>query len=158
MMRRLARILLPVAVLGAAGSVCAVSIERVTTRHFEGSDFLSIGEYFTGEENQGARTVLRTDASRRDGYYLVIEFDAPLSSLPRNASVVLRYIRASDGAEETLRLPLPDERRGSELLVGLTGPDFAVSESPLLAWRVAVEDGAGRPLADYQSFLWELPE
>lgn len=153
------RVALCAALCAAAVSARAATIEQVNTRLFGREEFTSIGEYFTGDEHLGGRTILRTEPSRREGYYFVIDLGEPVASLPQGAVVVLRILPAASGQLEELRLPLAGvPRRGERLLVGLTEAAWAQSESPLLAWRVSIEDPVGVELAAEASFLWAMPQ
>lgn len=146
------------AALWATPLAAAPEIERVTTRLFGRDEFVGLIEYFTGEEHPGSRTIVRSDATRREGYYFVLELDAPVADLPPGASVALEIIPADTGDVVRLALPVPPSaRHGYVLMVGLTDARWAQSPSPLLAWRVALLDPSGAEISSEQSFLWEMP-
>jgi hypothetical protein len=45
-----------------------------------------------------------------------------------------------------------------EICLGLTGADWPNQASSIIAYKLTLEDSAGKVLASRQSFLWGLPE
>ena len=135
----------------------AIEISRVTTHVFGHDDFVRLGEYFTGGEDAGRRTIVRTDNLQRSGYYLVVDLDEPLSGLASGSAAVLDYVTSASGEQQRLEFPL-DAGKGRTLLIGLTGPEWDSLENPLLAWRVSLIGPGGEELASRHSFLWQMPQ
>lgn len=136
-----------------------VAIAHVDHRYIAAQDFVRISEYFTDKENTSGRVILRTDPAERAGYYFIVSLEwHPGVTLPAGTQADLDYIRSDDPdtrhahfvfTEPTGTLP--------EILLGLTGQDWAAKNLKLTAYKVTLKNAEGKVLADRQSFLWALP-
>jgi hypothetical protein len=145
---------------GPAGvSTDGVAIAHVDHRYIAAQDFVRISEYFTDKENTSGRVILRTDPAERAGYYFIVSLEwHPGTTLPAGTQADLDYVRSDDPeprhahfvfTEPTGTLP--------EILLGLTGKDWAEKNLKLAAYKVTLKNAEGQVLADKQSFLWGLP-
>ena len=141
-----------------AGALGAVNIEAVAIKHFSDKQLTTLGEYFGGKEYCGRRTYLRIVPTQKRGMYLVTALDTPISDLPKGATITIDYYLNSSGEMQTTTLPFSQAKghMGKALYFGLS--NITNSEEKLLAWRLTINDGAGYPLAHYESFLWRMPE
>lgn len=136
-----------------------VAIAHIDHRYIAAQDFVRISEYFTDKENTSGRVILRTDPSERGGYYFIVSLTwHPGTTLPAGTQADLDYIRSDD----------PDTRHAHfvftqptgtlpEILLGLTGKDWAEKNLKLTAYKITLKDADGKVLADRQSFLWAMP-
>jgi len=141
-----------------AGALGAVNIEAVSVSYFNDRQLTTLREYFGGKEYCGRRTYLRTILSQKHGMYLVTDLDTKMSEIPGDAKFVVDYIVNSDGVTRTVTLPVSHAAgyMGKAVYIGLS--DISDPEEKLLAWRIAIFDGAGYPMARYESFLWRMPD
>jgi hypothetical protein len=142
----------------SGGVLDGVTVEAVSLRFFTEKQLTTLGEYFGGNEYCGRRTYLRTVPGQKGSLYLVMDLDTKVSELPKDATVVVDYIRNSDGAVTTVNLPLSKAfgHMGKALYIGLS--ELTNPSEQLLAWRITFLDGAGYPLTHCESFLWKLPD
>ncbi len=133
-----------------------VELVRVWTGHRAAESFTRISEYFTGEENTGGQTVLRTDPAERTGFYWLIRTSAsaPIANARVEISTVGTDFNAPSVSEWLVDLPA-----GSRVtLAGLTGTPWQQPRAQPVAWRLRLLSSDGRELAREQSFLWTEPE
>ena len=139
--------------------VPAAEIVRTIPEFREEASFHRISEFFTGRENPGRRTILRTDSEVREGFYLKVR---------------LRHTDRPAFSEGTARLEvaMPDEQQTREyaysleevtrrrplIMLGITGTDWPDEMERPLAWKVSFFDADGKLLDSEQSFLWAMPE
>lgn len=134
------------------------ALEHVSWFHKPAEDFFRLAEYFDPEagERTARRTIVRTVPTQRAGFYLVFSFEDGLDNLPEGCVAELTYLLPVVGSDERERsFPLPSERDGRELWIGLTGPDAPTSPEVLVAWQFRLRDAEGRLLAERDSFLWD---
>lgn len=133
-----------------------VELVRVWTGHRAAESFTRISEYFTGEENTGGQTVLRTDPAQRTGYYWLIRTStsARMAEVRVEISVVETSSLSPSVSEWLVDLP-----EGNHVtLAGLTGTAWQQPGTQPVAWRLRLLSPDGRELAREQSFLWTGPE
>ncbi|MEM9158223.1 MAG: hypothetical protein AAGB46_04170 [Verrucomicrobiota bacterium] len=133
--------------LAAAGQ----AIELVSASHRDADSFKRISEFFSGDENPGRYTLLRTDANSRDGFYLSLKLTKEERASIK--SIRLHYVEPASLAEETLDLAINGAAK-SRILVGLTGSLWQSADTFPLAWKVEALDANGQVLTHQQSFLW----
>jgi hypothetical protein len=149
--------LLVVALLFASltgSSSASPSITRVWPEFRTADAFDNIGEYFGGPEKTAGRTVLRTQATERAGYYFLVRLSEP-NVVPAGASWSLQCIFPGSRAPKNYSFPLPSTQRQPVYELGLTGKDCPAKKSLPQAWRLALLDASGRELVSQQSFLWQ---
>lgn len=153
------RRLFPFALLLLASlvSVRAADVElvRVWPAWRDGDSFVRISEYFTGRENTGGETVVRTRPDTRDGFYFLTRVHSHTAAA--GAHFVLQVVRPGDPAGQTYTFPV-DVAAGSRVFeLGLTGADWPGQEIHPVAWHLELQAADGRVLAAKSSFLWEKP-
>lgn len=119
-------------------------------------DFKRISEFFTDEENTGSDVVVRSDPSKRDGLYLVVNLECG-AVVPAGSIAELRYMHPKRAGEQTQRWTLPEFRAAPqrELRLGLTGTDWeSLAGKKPSAWKLTVVSPAGETLVLRNSFLW----
>ncbi len=159
-MSRLQRLTPLVALLWLAAPVAlragSVEIVRVMPGWRDADSFRRISEYFTGKENTGGITVLRSQPDHRAGYYWLVRVKNPGASLP-GARFELEVVTPDSPQPKTFKFAT-DLRAGSALYdLGLTGTDWTTPKARPAAWRLQVLSGDGHVLADEKSFLWAPP-
>jgi hypothetical protein len=140
----------------AASRATEVSIIRVWPDWQPGSEFKRISEYFTGAENTGGRTVLRSQPGSRQGYYFLVRVKNRGPALS-GAKWILQVVAPSDPGTKTYSFTA-SLAKGSHLYdLGLTGSDWSGPSDRAVAWKLDVLDAEGHPIASAQSFVWALP-
>ncbi len=131
-----------------------VTLVRVWTGPRTADSFERISEYFSGEENTGGQTVLRTQPAERAGYYWLIR---TRTAGPTEARIELAVLIAGSPTPRVVTVPTRLPSGSHATLVGLTGEDWPTLDARPVAWKLRVLDPAGRELAAEQSFLWAAP-
>jgi hypothetical protein len=139
--------LIPTAALLASD----VTLVRVWTGPRTAESFERISEYFSGEENTGGQTVLRTQPAARAGYYWLIRTKTGAAT---DARIELSVLVAGTDTPRVITLPTRLPSGSHATMVGLTGEDWPNLEARPVAWKLRVLDAAGNPLATEESFLW----
>lgn len=117
--------------------------------------FDRISEYFTGHENTGRHTVLRSHPDVRAGYYFLVRAQAARSAT--NLKFVLQIITPASPNPLTYTFPAAVGEQEAVFDLGLTGPDWPDRKTHAVAWHLAIVGADGRELASRQSFLWGKP-
>lgn len=132
-----------------------VSIESLAERYFEHRDFKRLLEYFTGREYLGNQLILRSDPSVRAGMYFILNLDVSLNELPKETRFILN-IHCTDSLEmKIFEFVIPSEvNNKKEVLLGITGDDWASKETKIVAWRIEIRSDERQLLSERQSFLW----
>lgn len=113
--------------------------------------FKRISEYFTGVEDRGNRSILRSHPEERTGHYVKFNLTKPYA-VNRCQLEVLGF-----GAKETTTYTFHvDEPWSVEqpIYLGLTGPEWRNKTQPPIAYKLVLLDAAGNILASARSFLW----
>ena len=147
---------LPSEALAKEGAITdGVSIVRVFTGWRDAASFKRISEYFTGRENTGGETVLRTNPEQRAGFYFQIRVANP--GAERKVQFQLQLIEPGSPTPHPVNFPA-ELKPGSRVFdLGLTGPAWQNAKSQPVAWRVQVLAEDGHVLASEKSYLWEKP-
>lgn len=136
-----------------AAPLGAVSIETAFTRYYEEGDIRPIRQYFGTElRNQGFRTVLASRPDAPAGQYFILKVTGAEEAA--SARMTLYSTESKNPATHAWDLP---GKIGKWLYLGLTGNDWPDQETRPLAWRIELLDASGTPVAEWKSFLWELP-
>ncbi len=142
--------------LAKEGTTAAeLTIVRVFTGWRDAASFKRISEYFTGRENTGGETVLRTNPEQRTGFYFQVRIANPGAA--RQVQFQLQLIEPGSPTPHTTTFPA-ELKPGSDVFqLGLTGPAWQNPRSQPVAWEVLVLADGGRVLATEKSYLWEKP-
>jgi hypothetical protein len=154
-MRQLLAVLLAL----AASTYCAASdfrFVRVWPEYRTAESFVRISEYFTGKENPGRQTYLRTQPDQRAGFYFLSRIANGGPAAPA-AKIQLQVITQHDPRPRThvFTADIPHGER--VFLIGLTGTDWTAPTEQPVAWKVSVLAADGQELAGEQSYLWSKP-
>lgn len=155
-MQTYARLFAGLALMGLV-TAPAVTIETAFTRYYQEGDIRPIGQYFGSKlSQQGFRTVLASQPGEPAGQYFIIRLKEWKSADIASARMTLY---ATDSKEPSTRTwELGQEQLDDWLYLGLTGDDWPGTEIRPLAWRVELLGNDERVLAEWKSFLWEMPE
>ena len=137
-----------------------VEIDHVDHHYMAAANFQRISEYFTGVENKSDRVIERTDPKQRAGYYFIVNLAwHPGMVLPAGTQAELDYISGDIPAPRHAKF-IFSTATGTwpEICLGLTGADWTDKSAQIVAYKLTLEDAAGKVLAARQSFLWALPE
>jgi hypothetical protein len=133
-----------------------VTLTRVFTGWRDAASFKRISEYFSGQENTGGQTVLRTHPDQRTGYYFLLRVAHP--GAPRKVRFQVQLIEQGVPAPTTTVFPAELNAGSSVFQLGLTGAAWQDAKAQPVAWHIQVlADDDGRVLASEKSYLWEKP-
>lgn len=137
-------------------TVASIEIIRIDPSYMEDQDFKRIGEYLTGVEKQGKRTVVRTQPSIRTGFYFTLKLDAKAKQLPRGSRLIGEFYLPESTDAQIFDITLPAKRgKSNELLFGLTGNDWLHEDDRApAAWRFTIKNADGQTLGTAHSYLW----
>jgi hypothetical protein len=141
------------------GAVRAADVEfaRVWPGYRDAESFERISEFFTGKENTGRITVLRTQAATRDGFYFFVRLHNRGAALA-DAKFSLQVITPNNPQPKTFVFPAAVGGGTNLFNLGLTGADWSQpKQAHPVAWRLDLLAGDGSTVATAQSFLWEKP-
>lgn len=135
-----------------------LKIVRVWADYRTTQSFVSISEYFSGQEKpMRNQTILRSQPGERAGFYFLTRLANQGAALT-GAKIQLDVIspRAPEAVSYTFPINIPHGQHVYQ--VGLTGTDWPVANEHPVAWRVLILDTAGNQLLSKQSFLWSKPD
>ncbi len=154
-MRPIASILL-VLTLGLSSALAGdIQVVRVMPDYQTADSFVRISEYFTGKENTGGATILRTQPASREGFYFLVRVKTanPIKVAWIETQVITPT--APETRTDSFAISLP---AGSHVIkLGLTGTDWPDSKAKPVAWKLRFLSADGKELAAEQSFLWSKP-
>jgi hypothetical protein len=144
------------ALAAALSSASAVSIETAHTRWYEAGDIRPITGYFGAAlGGQRFRAVIASQPEQPAGQYFIVRLKDWQSAAIAGARMTLY---ASDSKEPAIReWEFGTRPLHNWLYLGLTGTDWPDAAVQPLAWRIELIDADGRVLAEWKSFLWEMP-
>ena len=153
-MHRSIRVL--VFLLASFTQLAAVSIETAYTRHYEAGEIRPIRQYFGASLiGQGFRTVIASDAANPAGQYFIAKLEDRSSGQPASARMTWFASDSKDPSTHTWDLSGAPLKKW--LYLGLTGADWPSGEVQPLAWHIELLDAQGSLIAEWKSFLWEMP-
>jgi hypothetical protein len=132
-----------------------VSLVRVFPGWRDAASFKRISEYFTGRENTGGETILRTHPTQRAGFYFLVRLVNPGPARP--AHFRLQTIAPGAQSPHTDTFPAELKPGSAAYHLGLTGPEWQNPKSQPVAWHLQILAADGRLLAEQKSYLWENP-
>jgi hypothetical protein len=123
----------------------------------EADSFDRIGEFLGGSEQTGSRTLVRTHADARAGYYFLLRV-TNASALAAGAKFELQIIRPDSPEPKTFAFPVTAPAGDTVFDLGVTGADWPGGKkvNPV-AWKLTLLAADGHVLAEHKSFLWEKP-
>ncbi|HSH10017.1 MAG TPA: hypothetical protein VK995_06485 [Oceanipulchritudo sp.] len=134
----------------------AVSIETAYTRYYEDGEIRPIGQYFGASLiGQGFRSVVASQPDRPAGQYFIAKLEELSAPMPVQARMTLYLSNSKEPTTHTWDLAGASLKKW--LYLGLTGTDWPAHEVQPLAWRIELLDAQGTLLAEWKSFLWEMP-
>jgi hypothetical protein len=139
--------------LPAAG----VTFVRVWPAYRTAESFERISEYFTGRENAGGQTVLRSQPDRRDGFYFLVRLKNAGDAVA-GAALELSVITPASATPRVFTYPTAVPMGEHVFECGLTGRDWPGAKIHPVAWRLVVRAPGGAELARDESFMWAKPE
>ena len=149
--------LLPSLILFTALVSSAVASDVTIARTFPGwrdaESFKRISEYFTGKENSGNTTILRTHAELRSGFYFLIR--ATNVGAPSSVKISLEVITPTDSKPKNYSFTADLKTGATVLNLGLTGDDWPDAKANPVAWKIELITADGHVLAGEKSYLWE---
>ena len=132
-----------------------IAITRVFLGWKEGASFKRISEYFTGKENTGAITVLRTHPEQRSGFYFFVRAANPGAPVP--VKIDLEVITPTDTKPKNYTFAA-ELKSGQNLFnLGLTADDWPDQKANPVAWKINFIGSDNQVLATKDSYLWENP-
>ncbi len=133
-------------------------IVRVWPDYRTTQSFVSIPEYFTGQEKpMRNQTILRSQPGERAGFYFltrVANHGEALTGLKIQLDVISS--RAPEPVSYTFPINVPHGQHVYQ--IGLTGTDWPLANEHPVAWRVLILDVNGAELLSKQSYLWSKPD
>lgn len=129
---------------------------HVWPRWYNLAYFQRISEYFTGRENPGSWTIVRTQPEVRPGFYFVVRVKNR-GPLIRGTHFAISVILPGHPDPRTYDFPADVPAKGKVFQLGLTGSDWPGEKIYPLAWKVDLLASDGSVLTTEQSFLWSKP-
>lgn len=147
------------AVVGSVtlASATPLTVVRVWPAYHTAASFDRISEYFTGEENPGYQTILRSQPAARAGYYFLVRLDNASATVP-SAVFELRVISPASPEPQVFTFKADVPAGSHAFSLGLTGSDWPGSKASAVAWLLTVRSPDGTELLRRQSFLWAMPD
>lgn len=128
-------------------------IYSVTKCFYDKSKFTRISEYFTGIEDTGGDTLLRTDPDCRSGLYLVININKPICTLGPGAFLHFKYVLSGCKKVQEKCFSLDSPCGFTRwIYLGITGADLC---GGLVAWSIEIHSKADCVIQN--SYLWSCP-
>jgi hypothetical protein len=152
---RLARLFLLLAALAVPALAADVSIVRLLPGYRTTASFQRLSEFFTGRENTGKDTMLRSQPATRAGYYWFLRLENKGAALAE-AVFELQVITPASPDPKTFNFRAAVPHGTPAFYVGLTGADWPGPDAEPVAWQLRVRS-AGGELVSTQSFLWSKP-
>lgn len=133
----------------------SIELSNVSIRFYQSEELTRISEYFSGKEFTGNRIFSRT-RDDKEGLY----FSFPINQKIVNASVHLKahvsVVRSDRSEPVKYEFAIPEDRTGKkEIFLGITGKDWMLKDSKVLAWRIELKNGRDELLFHKKSFLWD---
>jgi hypothetical protein len=152
---RLPALIFLLAGLTTSAFAADAKIVRLLPGYRTTASFQRLSEFFTGRENTGKETVLRSQPDARQGYYWFLRLENSGAAIAE-ATFELQVITPANPEPRTFtfRAPVPAGSRVFD--VGLTGADWPDAAAAPVAWLLRVRSPAGE-LVSAQSFLWSKP-
>jgi len=148
---------LPFSLLLIFPSLSALEIETAYPLYHEAGEIRTISDYFGKDvSNQRFRTVVPSSRTEPAGQYFITR----LAGLEAGEEIVEARMTlfTTQGKEPgTYTWDLSGLRLADWLYLGLTGEDWPDEDILPLAWKIELLDGKGTLLAEWKSFLWEMP-
>ena len=132
-----------------------LKVVRVFTGWRDAASFKHISEYFTGREDTGHQTILRTHVDDRAGYYFLVRTNN--AGGPVAARINLQLILPANTSVRHFTFPVNLGAGDTVLNLGLTGDDWPGARTNPVAWKMDLVAADGRVLASEKSYLWEKP-
>jgi hypothetical protein len=134
----------------------AVTIETAHSQFFNEEEIRPISQYFgSALGKQRFRTVVASDPGNPAGHYFVAKLTDHGGNAPASARLTCLPSDRKKELEHTWNLA-GKELKGW-LYLGLTGGDWPDPEVQPMAWRLELLGDDGSVLAEWKSFLWEMP-
>lgn len=135
-------------------SAMPLRILSTMTRYYSHNESTRISEFFTGVEDNGQDTVLRTDNCGRAGIYLVVGLNKFICQLKDGCILRFRYLVSDCKEEKEIRFDLESCGRSPWIFIGITGKDFHGPSQSLVAWSVEICSEGDYAIKN--SFLWGM--
>ena len=149
---RLTFLLLMLPMAGLSG----LTIETAYTRYYKEGEIRPIRQYFGASlTGQGFRTVVPSQLDEPAGQYFIARIKG--DKVP-GAVTARMTLYATDSKDPSTRSwDLTGKKLEKWLYLGLTGNDWPNEDVQPLAWHIELLGTDGGILAEWKSFLWELP-
>ncbi len=135
----------------------AVSIESAYTRYYEAGEIRPIRQYFGASLiGQGFRTVIASQPDKPKGQYFIAKLDDVDAGSATSVKMTIFPSVGKDPLEFTLNISGESLRKW--LYLGLTGSDWPDPEIQPMAWKIELLGPGDSLLAEWKSFLWEMPQ
>ena len=125
------------------------SIDNMEQVYFAEDAFTRISEFFTGKEDRGNRSILRSHPDARAGHYVKFNLAKPYAvdhcRLEVLALGVKEIVTYAFKVEESWTVE-------KAIYLGLTGPEWSQKSQPPIAYKVVLLDAAGNTIASARSF------
>jgi hypothetical protein len=139
----------------AAAAPTGVTIVHVFSGWRDAPSFKRISEYFTGVENTGGETMLRTHPDQRAGFYFLVRVANAGTALP--VKMILQIIAVNEAKARQYSFATDLKVGETVLELGVTGADWPDAKANPIAWKLDVLADDGRALATKESYVWEKP-
>jgi hypothetical protein len=133
----------------------SIELPNVSIRFYKSEELTRIPEYFSGKEFTGSRIFSRTNDDK-EGLYFSFPIDPKITNASVQLKALISVIRSDRQEPVEYEFVIPEDRTGKkEMFLGITGKDWTLKKSKVLAWRIELKNGQDELLFLKKSFLWD---
>ena len=128
---------------------------KIQTRFHRVNDFVRFSEFFTGRENTGNYVIIRSQ-KERSGLYFYLPLNESKIRVDKIFYFKLSLIDSRNPKARNFDFLMPEkEKFPKNILLGITGEDWAEKEDRLVAWEIKILDEGEKNLCVAKSSLWQ---
>ena len=128
---------------------------KVQVRFHPANDFVRLSEFFTGHENTGNYTILRSQ-KERSGLYFYVPLEETKIQVEKIRSFKLSLIDSRNPIARNFEFQMPSNgKRQKKILLGITGDDWVEKDDRLIAWEIKILGEDDKDFQVAMSSLWQ---
>ena len=128
---------------------------KIQIRFHPENDFVRLSEFFTGRENTGNFTILRSQ-KRRSGLYFYVPLEESKIKVEKIHSFKLSIIDSRNLTSRNFKFQMSRKgKRQKRILLGITGDDWDEKDDRLIAWEIKILGENDKDFQVAMSSLWQ---